>query len=197
MWSRVDGELELAERLLPANTPNRAERTLAWDEWQQRCGSEVVRKYIRFRNFSSEADEDIFQETMATAFQEVERGRYQARPGVPFTAYVKGIARNKIREAQRRGRRLPSVPLDDVAFFLPASPAQQPEVAYEKAKQQAVLNDGLEHLTDNRRQVLKRFMRGEGTSEIAAAMQISEDLVRQHKSRGLRRLRQLAVAMNE
>lgn len=197
MWSRADGEGELVRRLLPANNPSRKERVQAWNEWQLEFGSSALRKFIRIRNYSSEADEDIFQETMVTAFQEVERGRYQPRQGVPFSAYVKGIARNKIREARRRGQRFASIALDDVAFLLADSPRYQPEVAFEIARKQSHLYSGIEKLPDNRRQVLKRIIRGEGTSEIAQAMMISEDLVRQHKSRGLRRLRQMAVSMNE
>ena len=48
-----------------------------------------------------------------TAYAEVERGRYQPRDGIPFAAYVKGIAHNKIREARRRCRRY--ILVEDVA----------------------------------------------------------------------------------
>ena len=197
MWSCADGEGEIVSRLLPANNPSRKERVQAWNEWQLQYGSGALRKFIRIRNYSAEADEDIFQDTMVAAFQEVERGRYEPRQGVPFSAYVKGIARNKIREARRRGQRLPLVPLEKVAFLLADSSNHQPEVAFEIARKQSQLYNGLKMLPDNRRQVLKRFIRGEGTAEIARAMEISEDLVRQHKSRGLKRLRQMAVTTKE
>ncbi len=197
MWSRADGEGAFASRLLPAENPDRLDRIQAWTEWQLRYGNEKLRKFIRMRNYSTETDEDIFQETMVTAFQEVERGRYRPRQGVPFSAYVKGIARNKIREARRKGRRLPCINLDKVAFLLADSPSQEPEIAFEIARKQSQLHNGLEMLPDSRRQVLKRFIRGEGTAEIARAMEISQDLVRQHKSRGLKMLRKIALAASE
>ena len=67
-------------------------------------GAAAVLKFIRLNNYTRELDEDIFQEAMLTAYLEVERGHYIPREGIPFTAYVKGIARNKIREARRRER---------------------------------------------------------------------------------------------
>jgi RNA polymerase sigma factor (sigma-70 family) len=190
MKSRV--ESDTLYRMLPACNTNPQDRATAWDEWEQ-IGGSAVRNFIRTKNYSPETDDDIYQEVMTTAYLEVERGRYQPMPGIPFAAYVKGIARNKIREASRRGRRWAGVALEDVAHTLADSPRYQPEIAYEQTQQRAHLYRGLDELPAGRRQVFARIIQGQDTAEIAAAMQITEDLVRQHKSRGLRRLREFVI----
>ncbi len=190
MKSRLDTEEFLIKRLLPTSNPCKRDRANAWADWEQEGGATALRRFIYSQNNTTESDEDIFQEAVVTAFQEVERGRYQPQHGVPFTAYVKGIARNKIREARRRTQRWGLVPLEDVEFSLADAPYKQPEATYERHQRQAHFYQGLSSLPDGRKQVLERVVRGEGTAEIAEAMHISEDLVRQHKSRGLRTLKQ-------
>lgn len=192
MRSRVESETVLIGQMLPSSNPSRSERVQAWNAWQEQTGEEALLRFIRLKNYTIEPDEDILQETLTTAFLEVERGRYTPRQGVPFTAYVKGIARNKIREARRKHRRRSSVDLEDIAYSLADTPVHQPEIAYDRAQRRDHLYAGLAELPPGGQQVLRRVLRGEGTAEIAAALEISEDLVRQHKSRGLRRLRQKA-----
>lgn len=190
MDARPKSNEALERKLLPSNSPNRADRLRAWSEWHTSVGQMSLLKFIRVHNTTGEPDEDILQEAMFTAYLEVERGRYQPREGVPFTAYVKGIARNKLREARRRGRAWLS--LDDGDAELPVSGRfERPlEVTVEWREQGLSLRRGLELLPGNKRQVLERYLHGESTSEIAASMAITEDLVRQHKCRGLRQLRQ-------
>lgn len=192
MRSHLDTEELLIRRLLPTSNPCERDRAYAWEAWQEDGGASALRRFIRMQNNTTESDDDIFQEAVATAYQEVERGRYQPQLGVPFTAYVKGIARNKIREARRRTQRWGSVPLEVVEFSLADAPFKQPEAAFERRQERAYFYQGLSSLPAGRKQVLERVVRGEGTAEIAAAMDISEDLVRQHKSRGLRVLREMA-----
>jgi RNA polymerase sigma factor (sigma-70 family) len=146
--------------------------------------------FIKSQNDTSELDMDIFQEAMLTAFVEVERGRYRPHLNVPFAAYVKGIARNKIREARRRTRRF--VPLEDTTQYELESD-EQLEAVVEQQEQQDTLQASLAKLTQSRRQVLEGYLQGNSTAEIALTLGITEELVRQHKSRGLRRLRQMDV----
>jgi RNA polymerase sigma-70 factor (ECF subfamily) len=149
-----------------------------------------VLKFIRMHNNTSEPDEDILQDSLLTAFLEVERGRYERREGVPFTAYVKGIARNKIREARRRERYHAS--LEDVPE-VPSEPSPRHlEIAVERVEQHKALYNGLLLLSAQRRLVLERYIYGASTSEIADELSITEALVRQHKCRGLRSLQHLA-----
>jgi RNA polymerase sigma factor (sigma-70 family) len=190
MDARPKSNEALERKLLPSISPDRTERARAWAEWQMSVGQVSLLKFIRTYNTTSEPDEDILQDAMLTAYVEVERGRYQPREGVPFTAYVKGIARNKLREARRRGRTL--LPLEDGdAPPLTSDRFERPlETAVERLEQDLFLRRGLAMLPVDKRQVLERYLCGESTGEIAASMAITEDLVRQHKCRGLRQLRQ-------
>ena len=89
----------LVERLLPSRNDNPQDRAEAWSEWYVQEGERAVLSFVRSKNDTLEPDMDIVQEALTIAYVEVERGRYEPRVGIPFAAYVKGIARNKIREA--------------------------------------------------------------------------------------------------
>jgi RNA polymerase sigma-70 factor (ECF subfamily) len=181
----------LVRRLLPSANPDSLDRAHAWTEWQDAIGGPAVLKFVRLSNNTAEADEDILQDAMLTAYVEVERGRYEQRAGIPFTAYVKGIARNKIREARRRGRRWAAL---EEAANLPADPAPRAlEGAVENRQAKQALRQGLEQLSPQRRQVLQHYLDGESLAEIAQRLDITEALVRQHKHRALERLQQLSV----
>src|SRR5512146_1838699 len=95
---------ELLQRILPGQNNDRQDRARAWAEWQVSFGDNILGRYVRAHNTTREADDDIIQDALITAYLSVERGSFQPRDGVPFTAYVVGIARNKIREARRRER---------------------------------------------------------------------------------------------
>src|SRR5258706_12004774 len=181
----------LVRRLLPSANPNSTDRARAWTEWQDAIGGPAVLKFVRLSNNPAEADEDILQDAMLTAYVEVERGRYEQRAGVPFTAYVKGIARNKIREARRRGWRWAAL---EEAANLPADPAPRAlESAVENRQAKQALRQGLEQLSPQRRRVLQHYLDGDSLAEIAQRLDITEALVRQHKHRALERLQQLSV----
>ena len=177
----------LIMRLLPSANPDAHDRAQAWTEWHAGPGPAVVLKFIRANNTSPEADEDLLQETLVTTYLEVERSHYAPRPSVPFTAYVKGIARNKIREARRRHRRWE--PLDENAPP-PAHLSRPLEISYENDEERRALRQGLQLLPASRRQVLEHYLGGHSLSEIAASLSINEALVRQHKHRGLKVLQQ-------
>jgi RNA polymerase sigma factor (sigma-70 family) len=186
MMVQPESDEALVNRLLPSRNPDAADRASAWAEWHQRLGDPAVRKYVRLANNTAEPDEDILQDAMLTAYVEVERGRYQQQAGIPLTAYVKGIARNKIREARRRARRWE--PLESLAYARLEGPARELENACERRQQQRALRAGLEQLPPTRRQVLEHYLNGESLGEIAARLHLAEATVRQHKHRGLRRL---------
>ncbi len=190
MDARPKSNEALERKLLPSISPNRAERARAWTEWQMSVGQMSLLKFIRIHNTTNEPDEDILQEAMLTAYLEVERGRYQPREGVPFTAYVKGIARNKLREARRRGRIWLTLEDGDAETQAGIRVERPLENTVERREQDLSLRRGLAMLPVDKRQVLERYLIGESTGEIAADMAITEDLVRQHKCRGLRQLRQ-------
>jgi RNA polymerase sigma factor (sigma-70 family) len=180
----------LVERLLPSTNGDPTDRAVAWEEWYAAGGATSVLSFVRAKNDTAEADMDIFQDAMMTAYAEVERGRYQPRDGIPFAAYVKGIARNKIREARRRGRRF--IPLDDTEY-IDGDTGVRLETVVERREQRDSLRTGLSKLPTGRRLVLEGYLQGHTTAEIATALDMTEESVRQHKCRGLRSLRQMDV----
>jgi len=186
----------LVERLLPSRNANPQDRADAWAEWYAQIGERAVLGFVRAKNDTTEHDMDIVQEAMTIAYVEVERGRYEPRVGVPFAAYVKGIAHNKIREARRRCRRY--VLVEDVSEHaatcgLDLSSGPRPEAIVVRREQSASLRAGLSRLTPCRRRVLEGYLGGRSTTEIAHTLGMSEAAVRQHKSRGVRNLRQMGV----
>ena len=181
----------LVKRLLPKLNADPRDRALAWWEWYVRVGEAAVLAFIRIKNDTPESDMDIFQDAMMTAFMEVERGRYKPRAGIPLTAYVKGIAYNKIREAYRRARR--STLVKDALQDLSEGNQAHLETVVELREQQNALRVGLATLSPGRRQVLEGYLNGHNTAEIAHRLGMSAELVRKHKSRGLRTLRALDI----
>lgn len=189
----------LIRRLLPTCNQDQEDRALAWAEWQTAGGEAALTRYVRARNNTRETDDDIIQDALLTAYLGVERGTYQPREGIPFTAFVVGIARNKIREARRRERRLYDLGDDEeIEPKLEGEMPRQPERTIERREQHNVLRRGLSRLPEARRQVIERYLIGESTGEIASHLSMSEALVRQHKCRGLRALQrdpQIAIAV--
>jgi DNA-directed RNA polymerase specialized sigma24 family protein len=172
-------------RLLPASNPDACDRRRAWDEWLLQGGAEPVLRFIRFSNGTREDDDEILQETLQTGFEKVEGGQYEDR-SLPFTAFLKGIARYKILEAARRGQReRPLEQADD-------SPAGETQKARERAdlwKERECLRGALAALPARRALVLLLGEWGYDTHEIAALLRIRADLVRKEKSLALRHLR--------
>lgn len=195
MFTRPVNDEALTQRLLPLCNPDRSDRERAWTEWQASVGEPVLARYLRAHNTTHEADDDLLQDALLTAYLGVERGAYQPRQGVPFIAYVVGVARNKIREARRREKNrlvVDGEPEELVTRHnggrLNGAPLRQPEQRIERREQRDLLERGIAHLPGTRRQVLEYYLLGVSTGEIASRLRISEALVRQHKCRGLRSL---------
>jgi RNA polymerase sigma factor (sigma-70 family) len=187
MSDSTDQEQELILMLRLGGKLNQAQRKNIWHQWQERFGDRILTRYIGYHNDTQTLDGDIYQDAMLTAYVEIERGGYQPQDGVPFSAYVKGIARNKIREARRKQRRF--VPLDEVFYQIPAGEGFEPEKIAERKEDFQLLHIGIASLDPNRRGVMEALLQGKQTKEIAEEMAISEELVRQHKSRGIRAIR--------
>lgn len=171
------------KRLLPDETPDPAQRAEAWQACWDTLGRAVLR-YIQGKNQTSTDDRDILADALATAYIEVEHRRYEYRPGVPFTAYVKGIARNLILEAYRRDKR--SVPLtedfDRVDHF-------DFEAAVEHAEERDTVHRHLSELSPRRQTILLLHCAGHDTAHIASSLGIRKELVRQEKRRGIQQLK--------
>jgi RNA polymerase sigma-70 factor (ECF subfamily) len=135
-----------------------------------------------------EASADLAAEVFAAVF--LVARRFRARGGGSAFPWVHGIAQNKLRESRRRGRvedrarrRLAFEPevLDD------ADLARVDELA--SAGGSGAL-DLVDRLPERQRVAVRsRVVDGRGYAEIARELECSELVVRQHVSRGLKRLR--------
>jgi RNA polymerase sigma-70 factor, ECF subfamily len=183
MQTQPESDEALVRQIVPGSSPSRQ----AWTACQKSCGEAALRRFIHWANNSTEPDEDILQETLLSAYLSVERGRYIPQDGVPFSAYIRGIARNKIRAACRREHASLSM---DAAAGLPDDTRHRPlEAAVEQRELRSRLQHALAQLPPTKRQVIERSLNGEAAGEIAAELSISTDLVRQHRCRALRCLR--------
>jgi RNA polymerase sigma factor (sigma-70 family) len=183
-------EETLLQRIIPGTNTDRQDRAQAWADWQASTGENILLRFVRAHNTTNEADEDIIQDALLTAYLGVESERYQPRPGVPFAAYVIGIARNKIREARRRERYWADLDeeKDNSGPRMNGELPRQPERDIEQREQREMVRSGLSRLPVDRRKVLEQYLAGASTDEIAARLAMSQALVRQHKCRGLRAL---------
>ena len=176
----------LVRRLLPAQNPDPAARAHAWNDWIAAGGCVPLCKFIRWAIGTTVEDDEILQETLITAYVKVEQGAYTPRD-VPFSAFLKSIARFKILEAARRhGRHVSFDALPDDLLADESSPHD----AADTWKEQEALQTALRTLPPRRSHIVILYEHGYTTAEIASQLGIGEALVRKEKSLGLRQLRQ-------
>jgi RNA polymerase sigma factor (sigma-70 family) len=176
----------LAQRLLPANTTDRNERYLAWNDWIMAGGTEPVMRFIRYKNGTGQDDDEILQETLIVGFQKVEAGQYEDR-NLPFSAFLKKIAWYKILEASRNISRECSL---ESVIEVAADDARADEAHADLWIEAEAMSLALKALPRRRAMVVTLYEQGYSTTEIAGLLDIREDLVRKEKSLALRQLRQ-------
>lgn len=148
---------------------------------------DAVLAYLRRRVPTPELALDLTAETFATAITNAHRFRGEG----PVAGWLYGIARNKLLESLRRGRvedaarrKLANDPLavSDADLADVEHRATGPGTA-ELARQLGALAPEI------REALIARIVDERGYDDIAADLAVSEQLVRQRVSRGLRRLR--------
>jgi RNA polymerase sigma-70 factor, ECF subfamily len=156
--------------------------------------AELYRRYERsiagflmHRTASAELAADLTAEVFAAALI---AWRTQRRPVLDERAWLFGIAQHKLIDSYRRGR------VEDDARrrlgmrAIPVSDASLAEIEALTAETPAL--ELVEQLpAEQRAAVAARVIDGRGYGEIASELRLSEQVVRQRVSRGLRRLRQL------
>ncbi|HYP07419.1 MAG TPA: sigma-70 family RNA polymerase sigma factor [Bryobacteraceae bacterium] len=153
-----DAEHELAERFLPR-----------------------VRAFLGARTGNADWVEELTQETVLAAICALRAGRL--RQGEALEAFILGIARNRLAEAFRQLERTRTEPLpEDNETGRFSSPSVAPEWVLAARKEMADLGE-----TD-RRILWLLLAEGARPREVGAIVGMSEDSVRQRKSRLLRRL---------
>lgn len=150
---------------------------------------DAVTGYFMRRTRDPEVAADLMAETFAAALLSLRR--YRAGGG-PASAWLFGIARNKLAHWQRRQgvehrarRRLgiPRIELEDADLAAI-------EALYDAHRAEAVVRGELDRLPAEQRDAITAHVIDEaGYAEIAAAAGTTESVVRQRVSRGLRRLR--------
>lgn len=127
--------------------------------------------------------EDVAQETFLVAWQ----SRDQLREPSRLAGWLCGIARNLARQ-WHRGRRVPVVAADEGRE--PADRAPSPVQRVISDEERQLVWSSLESIPDLYREALVLFYRnGQSVAEVAAALELSEDVVRQRLSRGRNLLR--------
>jgi RNA polymerase sigma factor (sigma-70 family) len=125
--------------------------------------------------------EDAAQEAFWTAW----RRRTELREPSRARAWICGIARNIALNLRRRAR--PAAPLEDTDAVANAPDVETEAIAEEE---QRLVRDALAELPDDYREPLVLFYReGRKVIEVAAAMDLSEDAVKQRLARGRAMLR--------
>ncbi len=129
---------------------------------------------------------DLAAEVFAAVF--LFARRFRARGDGSAAPWVRAIARNKLRESRRRGR------VDDRArrrlAFEPEALDDDDLVRVEQLASDSEVVEFVAQLPERQRvAVHSRVIEERGYAEIAAELNCSELVVRQHVSRGLSRLR--------
>lgn len=141
------------------------------------------------------ASEDLAQETFITAWKHLR----QLRERHKLRAWLCGIARNRINSTLRREGREPAriaEPLENIPES--ASAELLPDDQTISKEEEAILWRSLERIPENYRETLVLFYREHQSVEnVAAALDLSEDAVKQRLSRGRKLLAEEVAAFVE
>jgi RNA polymerase sigma factor (sigma-70 family) len=138
--------------------------------------------------------EDLAQETFVTAWQKLGELREPAKLRAWLCGIVRNLSANASRREQRRGGPAESLDAVEEPTALEADPAAQ-AVTQEEA---ALLWRSLGGLPDTYREPMVLFYRlGQSVAEVANALELSEDAVKQRLSRGRTMLREEMTALVE
>jgi RNA polymerase sigma-70 factor (ECF subfamily) len=129
--------------------------------------------------------EDVISETYLRMVEKIDTYTYY---GAPFKAWLYRIAHNLAINASRRARPTVGVEAIDAA----APPANDPAATIVARAEVEELRAALSELTEEQQQVVVlRFVAGQSTSEVAQALDKSENAIKQMQFRALRSLGRL------
>lgn len=138
--------------------------------------------------------EDLAQETFVTAWQRLDELREPAKLRAWLCGIVRHLAANASRREVRRGG--PSVSLDAVPE--PVTSDADPVTHTISKEEAALLWSSLENLPEAYREPLVLFYRqGQSITKVAAALDLSADVVKQRLSRGRVMLREEMLSLVE
>ena len=132
--------------------------------------------------------EDLASEVMLKLLESIQK--YQFR-GMPFSAWVFRIARNKLIDLHRRRRRRGEVDLTEPLAAMQISP----QALAERALDRGQLQLALKYLTEEQRQVIVlKFIEGFDNGSIARILGRSEGAIKSLQHRALHSLRRIMTA---
>jgi RNA polymerase sigma-70 factor (ECF subfamily) len=131
------------------------------------------------------AAEDLASDVMLKMIESIHRYRYK---GLPFSAWLFRIARNRLIDLHRRRKRRGEVDLSETL----SSTLANPHVLAERALERGQLQLALRHLTDEQRQViLLKFIQGFDNRSAARVLGRSEGAIKSLQHRALAALRRV------
>lgn len=138
------------------------------------------------------ASQDVAQETFWDAWTSREKLRDLSRLG----GWLCGIARNLAHDWRRRNRNFATNRLGE--FNDPVSPTASPVEQSISAEEESIVWNSLQELPEHYREVLALYYRqGKTAAEVALALELSDDAVKQRLSRGRDLLREQVALMVE
>ena len=148
-----------------------------------------VFRFLRSRlSGRDEIAEDLTADVFVAMFGKLDR--YVER-GLPFTAWLYRIARNRLIDYVRTQKRAVMTSLEDA--YAVAEPRS--DSAFGQMLDRQMLAPVLARLTPDQRRVVElRFLAGRGVTETAVLLGRSEDAVKKLQARGLANLRRLLTA---
>ncbi len=178
----------------PAPTPENFNAELqlvrrAQDMDNDALGSLCASYYPRIYNFSLsnvrgvQGAEDMASDVMLKVIESI--GRYRPT-GVPFSAWVFSIARNKLIDRHRHGKRRQRMALNEVILTSKACPESLVEEAQERRRLYRALG-GLR--APEREVIILRFLIGLDTRSVSGIVGRTESAVKSLQHRGLKVLR--------
>jgi RNA polymerase sigma-70 factor (ECF subfamily) len=162
----------------------------AWQGGDERAAAELVRRHTRALARllagagAPEAEvDDLVQETFIRAFRALDKFRGQCQ----FRTWLLTIGANVLRDAYRRAKRAPVVPLATELAATEGDPHDHAEASEAEAR----LQDGLRALPRLQREVfLLRAQQGLEYEEIAAALGTTPGAARVHYHHAVKRLKE-------
>ena len=132
--------------------------------------------------------EDVIGETYLRMVEKIDTYTFY---GAPFKAWLYRIAHNLAISALKRARRLTG----DAAIEDALGAADDPATTIDARLEAEELRQALSELTEEQQQVvLLRFVAGQSSSEVAQAMEKTENAIKQMQFRALRSLGRLLTA---
>jgi RNA polymerase sigma factor (sigma-70 family) len=139
-----------------------------------------VRLYISVRTSHPDYADEVTQETMLAAIVALRQGKL--REPDHLGAFILGIARNQLADAIRKDARRRTTAMPEGFDCPDPNQAQDPELVESARAEIETLEDG------DRRILWLTLIDGFKPGEVARQIGMSSDVVRQRKSRALRRI---------